>query len=389
MTRDDTLSMAHPEGAPPTKVVDKPRRRRSSMKRGQVIVNVALFFICFVWLVPTVGLLVSSFRQPDDIQVSGWWTVLPHGDQVTVSEMPIPAGLDTDGVMTIEGATGTFAEFRAGIKTPDGRQVVWIGNKRAGRIEIQAPQVTMNTNLTLDNYGKVLTGKEYTVTTADGSTQQVKGDDMSVAFINSLVVAIPSTLIPILVAAFAAYGFAWMRFPARGVLFILVVAMLAVPLQIALVPILRDYVALGLNGTYLALWLAHTGFGLALAIFLLYNYISELPRELMESAFIDGASHFQTFWRLIMPLSVPALAAFAIFQFLWVWNDYLVALIFIGAKAENQVVTQRLAEIVGSRGDDWHLLTAGAFVSMLLPLFVFFALQRYFVRGLLSGSVKG
>ena len=153
---------------------------------------------------------------------------------------------------------------------------------------------------------------------------------MSGAFINSLVVAIPSTLIPILIAAFAAYGFAWMRFPGRAVLFMLVVAMLVVPLQIALVPILRDYVALGLNGTYLAVWLAHTGFGLALAIFLLYNYIAELPRDIMESAFIDGASHFQTFWRLIMPLSVPALAAFAIFQFLWVWNDYLVALIFIG-----------------------------------------------------------
>ncbi len=359
------------------------------MKRGQIIVNVTLFFICFVWLIPTVGLLVSSFRQPDDIQESGWWTVLPHPDQVTISTIPIPDGLDTDGVMVIEGATGTFEEFREGIATSDGRQVIWIGNKRAGRIEIQGQQVTANTNLTLDNYAKVLTGKEYTITTADGSTQQVQGDDMSGAFINSLVVAIPSTLIPILVAAFAAYGFAWMRFSGRGVLFILVVAMLAVPLQIALVPILRDYVAVGLNGTYLALWLAHTGFGLALAIFLLFNYISELPRELMESAFIDGASHFQTFWRLIMPLSVPALAAFAIFQFLWVWNDYLVALIFIGAKSENQVVTQRLAEIVGSRGDDWHLLTAGAFVSMLLPLLVFFSLQRYFVRGLLSGSVKG
>jgi len=364
-------------------------RRVPSVKRGKVFVNVTLIFICFIWLIPTVGLLVSSFRMPDDIQVSGWWTVLPHPDQVKVAEVPIPAGLDTNGVMTIEGATGTFEEFRAGIKTDDGKQITWVGNKRAGRIEIQQQQLTANTNLTLDNYAKVLTGKDYEIKSADGSIQTVRGDDMSGAFINSLVVAIPSTLIPILVAAFAAYGFAWMRFPARGVLFILVVAMLAVPLQIALVPILRDYVALGLNGTYLALWLAHTGFGLALAIFLLYNYISELPRELMESAFIDGASHFQVFWRLIMPLSVPALAAFAIFQFLWVWNDYLVALIFIGAKADNQVVTQRLAEIVGSRGDDWHLLTAGAFVSMLLPLFVFFALQRYFVRGLLSGSVKG
>jgi len=358
-------------------------------RRAMIFVNATLIFICLVWLIPTVGLLVSSFRQPDDIQNSGWWTVFPHPDQVKVSEIPIPAGLDTSGVMTIEGVSGTFDQFRAGIKTADGGQVTWVGNKRAGRIEIQRQAITANTNFTLDNYGKVLTGKEYELTSQDGSVQVVRGDDMSGAFINSLVVAIPSTVIPILVAAFAAYGFAWMRFAGRTVLFMLVVAMLVVPLQIALVPILRDYVAIGLNGTYLAVWLAHTGFGLALAIFLLYNYISELPRDIMESAFIDGASHFQVFWRLIMPLSVPALAAFAIFQFLWVWNDYLVALIFIGAQADNQVVTQRLAEIVGSRGDDWHLLTAGAFISMLLPLFVFFALQRYFVRGLMSGSVKG
>ena len=358
-------------------------------RRAAIFVNATLIFICLVWLIPTVGLLVSSFRQPDDIQNSGWWTVFPHPDQVKVSEIPIPAGLDTSGVMTIEGVSGTFDEFRAGIKSADGGQVTWVGNKRAGRIEIQRQAITANTNFTLDNYGKVLTGKDYELTSQDGSIQVVHGDDMSGAFINSLVVAIPSTLIPILVAAFAAYGFAWMRFAGRTVLFMLVVAMLVVPLQIALVPILRDYVSIGLNGTYLAVWLAHTGFGLALAIFLLYNYISELPRDIMESAFIDGASHFQTFWRLIMPLSVPALAAFAIFQFLWVWNDYLVALIFIGAKSDTQVVTQRLVEIVGSRGDAWHLLTAGAFISMLLPLLVFFSLQRYFVRGLMAGSVKG
>jgi alpha-glucoside transport system permease protein len=192
-----------------------------------------------------------------------------------------------------------------------------------------------------------------------------------------------------LIAAFAAYGFAWMRFPGRRIFFIMVVALLVVPLQVALVPILRDYVGLQLNGTFLAIWLAHTGFGLPLATYLLFNYISTLPRDLLESAFMDGASHFTIFTRLILPLSVPALAAFAIFQFLWVWNDYLVALIFIGAKPDTQVVTMRLAEIVGSRGNDWHLLTAGAFVTMILPLVVFFSLQRFFVHGLLAGSVKG
>jgi alpha-glucoside transport system permease protein len=212
---------------------------------------------------------------------------------------------------------------------------------------------------------------------------------MTQAFINSLAVTIPSTIIPILIAAFAAYGFAWMNFPGRRLFFILVVGLLVVPLQIALVPILRDYNTLNLNGTFLAIWLAHTGFGLALATYLLFNYIVTLPREILESAFIDGASHFTIFTRLVLPLSVPALASFAIFQFLWVWNDYLVALTFLGVDPNFKVVTQRLADMTGSFGNDWHLLTAGAFVTMILPLLVFFALQRYFVRGLMAGSVKG
>jgi alpha-glucoside transport system permease protein len=195
--------------------------------------------------------------------------------------------------------------------------------------------------------------------------------------------------LPILIAAYAAYAFAWMRFPGRRIMFIVVVGLLVVPLQIALVPILRDYNTLGLNGTFLAMWLAHTGFGLALATYLLFNYIRGLPRDILESAFIDGASHFTIFNRLILPLSVPALASFAIFQFLWVWNDYLVALVILGIDPSNKVVTQRLADLTGTFGNDWHLLTSGAFLTMLLPLLVFFSLQRYFVRGLLAGSVKG
>ena len=178
-------------------------------------------------------------------------------------------------------------------------------------------------------------------------------------------------------------------FPGVSLAFILVVALLVVPLQIALVPVLSNYVQLKLNGTYLAIWLAHTGFGLPLAIYLLYNYISQLPREILESAFVDGASHFTIFTQLIVPLSVPVIASYAIFQFLWVWNDYLVALIFVGSAPGVQTLTMRLAEIIGSRGNDWHLLTAGAFISMILPLTVFVTLQRYFVRGLTAGSVKG
>lgn len=356
---------------------------------GGAAINGALALICLLWLIPTIGLLVSSFRDRTDIQVSGWWTIFPHQDWVKVGELPVPEDADPTGLMTIGGVSGTFEEFRAGITTEDGRRVTWVGNRRLGRVEVQEYRWVANTNFTLDNYANVLTGKEYIITRPNGSQEVVKGDDMGNAFLNSLIVAVPSTVIPILIAAFAAYGFAWMNFPGRRFLFIIVVALLVVPLQIALVPILRDYVALDLNGTFLAVWLAHTGFGLPLATYLLYNYISQLPRDIMESAFIDGASHFTIFTNLIIPLSVPALASFAIFQFLWVWNDYLVALIFVGAKPDVQVMTQRLAEIVGSRGADWHLLTAGAFVSMLLPLIVFFSLQRFFVRGLLAGSVKG
>ena len=209
------------------------------------------------------------------------------------------------------------------------------------------------------------------------------------AFVNSLIVTIPATVIPITLAAFAAYAFAWMRFPGRGTLFAIVVGLLVVPLQMTLVPLLQAYNVTGLTGTFLGIWLAHTGFGLPLAIYLLYNYISQLPKDLLESAFIDGASHFTAFLRLVLPLSMPALASFAIFQFLWVWNDLLVALVFLGTDSEVAILTARLNELVGSRGQDWHLLTAGAFVTMVVPVVVFLGLQRHFVRGLLAGSVKG
>jgi alpha-glucoside transport system permease protein len=208
------------------------------------------------------------------------------------------------------------------------------------------------------------------------------------AFLNSLTVSIPSTVIPITIAAFAAYAFAWIPFPGRGVLFILVVALLVVPIQMALIPILRLYSGLSLYGTFLGIWLAHTAFGLPLAIFLLYNFISQLPRDLFESASIDGASHFQTFIRIVLPLTVPALGAFAIFQFLWVWNDLLVALVFLGPGEAVRVMPTALFNLIGGRGGSWHLLTAGAFLTMVVPLLVFLVLQRAFVRGILAGSVK-
>jgi alpha-glucoside transport system permease protein len=356
-------------------------------KFNSFVVNTVLAIICILWTIPTFGLLVSSFRDRLDINSSGWWTVFPHQDWISTQQIKPGPEVDREKPMTIEGVTATFEEFREGIDA-NGKRLKWIGNRRIGYLDVQEYRWTANTNFTLENYKQVLAAGEYTAVLKDGTTQTSTGDSMTLSFLNSLAVAIPSTAIPIALAAFAAYGFAWMRFPARKMLFALVIALLGVPLQIALVPILRDYVTLEINGTFLAVWLAHTGFGLPLATYLLFNYISELPRDLLEAAFMDGASHFTIFVNLIIPLSVPALAAFGIFQFLWVWNDYLVALIFIGASPTNMLVTQRLAEIVGSRGQDWHLLTAGGFVTMILPLVVFFGLQRYFVRGLLAGSVK-
>ncbi len=270
-------------------------------------VHFAVILIAFLWTLPTVGVLISSFRPENDVKNSGWWNALKH----------------------------PFEES------------VW----------------------TFKNYADV-----------------INSNGIGEAFVNTLVVTIPATILPITVAAFAAYAFAWMKFPGRDWLFAMVIGLMVVPLQVALIPILRLYTQTGIAGTFLGLWLAHTGFGLPLAIYLLYNYISQLPGDLIESAKIDGASDFTVFMRIVLPLSTPAIASFAIFQFLWIWNDLLVSLVFLGT---NKVLTVKLSELTGSLGNKWHLLTAGAFVSMIVPLAVFFALQRYFVRGLLAGSVKG
>ncbi|MGZ6295906.1 MAG: carbohydrate ABC transporter permease [Candidatus Limnocylindrales bacterium] len=271
--------------------------------------RLSVLAVCLVWTVPTLGLLVTSVRDPALITTSGWWTSLLH---------PF-----------------------------DPNQ--W----------------------TLSNYQTVLAS-----------------DGMGNAFINSLIVTIPSVAIPITIAAFAAYAFAWIPFRGRGILFTIVVALLVVPIQMSLIPILQIYSAGNLYGSFLGIWLAHTGFGLPLSIFLLYNFISQLPRDLFESAAIDGATHIQTFMRIVLPLSVPALGAIAIFQFLWVWNDLLVALVFLGPGADVRVLPTALFQLIGSRGGSWHLLTAGAFITMVVPLLVFLLLQRAFVRGILAGSVK-
>jgi alpha-glucoside transport system permease protein len=357
---------------------------------SSLIVNAVLILVCLIWVVPTVGVFVTSFRDSQDIFTTGWWTVFPHRAYVAGGEIHIDPSINVDGPIAIPGVDGqyTFDQLRAGVKTADGRMLTWFGNKRTRQINVSSLQwVGFSASLTTKNYNDVLSSQNVSYLDANGNSIIRQGDNLLGAFLNSVAVAVPATIIPILIAAFAAYGFAWLNFPGRKFLFTLVVALLVVPLQIALVPIVQDYTKLDLNGTYLAIWLAHTGFGLPLAVYLLFNYISSLPRDILESAFIDGASNFTIFSRLILPLSIPALASFAIFQFLWVWNDYLVALVFLGSK--NLVLTVSLANMVGEKGQDWQLLTSGAFISMLLPLAVFFALQRYFVRGLLAGSVKG
>lgn len=361
---------------------------KSQKVRSSLLVNGTLILICLVWLLPTIGIFITSFRQSQDIFNSGWWTVFPHIADVQTETIKVGPDVNVDEPFQIEGITSTFDELRQGVTLADGRKLTWVGNKRTRDVVVtERKWVGFSSNLTLENYKDVLSGKQISFTDGAGNQIVRQGNNLGGAFLNSIAVAVPATIIPILIAAFAAFGFSWLNFPGRGLLFTIVVAILVVPLQVSLVPILQDYTKLNLNGTFLGIWMAHTGFGLPLATYLLFNYISSLPRELLEAAYIDGASNFTIFMQLILPLSVPALASFAIFQFLWVWNDYLVALVFLGEKT--RVITFALASIVGEKGQDWHLLTSGAFVSMLLPLAVFFALQRYFVRGMLAGSVKG
>jgi alpha-glucoside transport system permease protein len=227
---------------------------------------------------------------------------------------------------------------------------------------------------TLDNYQEALFG---------GSTNLIN------YFTNSLVITLPAVFIPISIALLAAYGFAWIDFKGRNFLFVAVFALQVVPLQIALIPLLSQYVDWGINGSFWTLWLSHTIFALPLAIFLLHNFMKEIPRSLVEAARVDGAGHVKIFFKVMMPLLTPAIASFGIFQFLWVWNDLLVSLTFTGATPDVAPLTVRVAALAGTRGGDWEILTAGAFISMVVPVLVFLFLQRYFVRGLLAGSVKG
>ena len=287
--------------------IARPRETPSARLVGFISrtpVHLGLLIVAVIWLVPTVGLAVTSFRPRGDIQASSWWSSLTE----------------------------------------------W--------------------SFTLHNYTDVLNRA-----------------NMDQAFVNSILITVPSTLLPLAIAAAAAYAFSWIAFPFRDTIFLVIVALMVVPVQMALVPLLTLFRDLGIANWFGGIWLAHTAFGLPLGIFLLRNFFITLPRDLIEAARVDGASNLRIFLKVVLPLSVPALASFGIFQFLWVWNDLLMAFIFI-QNGELLPMTVRINQMQTTYGGEWHLLSAGAFLLMIVPLAVFFALQRYFVQGLLAGSVK-
>nr|WP_306264802.1 carbohydrate ABC transporter permease [Pararhizobium sp. IMCC3301] len=368
-------------------------------------VHISVALLVLLWLFPTAGLLISSFRTSDQIATSGWWKAgFPSEQNLTLRTDAPDAQVQEGDVFVVQG--NLFGEpgdatisvygvssqqidiYKAGetADLKDGASVtvqvngdyrmespVEMSGRRGTRIFVTAKTPP---EFTLRNYQNVL---------FDPSNRE----GMAKAFFNTLTVTIPATIIPILVAAFAAYALAWMDFPGRALLIAVVVGLLVVPLQLALIPLLKFHNQIGIGKGYLGAWLAHTGFGLPLAIYLLRNYMVGLPRDIIENAKVDGATDFQIFVKIILPLSFPALASFAIFQFLWTWNDLLVALVFlIDSTGETTVMTKQIVELLGTRGGNWEILATSAFVSIAVPLVVFFAMQKYLVRGLLAGSVK-
>ncbi|SMX28049.1 L-arabinose transport system permease protein AraQ [Pelagimonas phthalicica] len=367
-------------------------------------VHISVAFLVALWLFPTVGLFVSSFRTADQIATSGWWKSLFPSEQNLTIRSAAPDTQTQDGALyVIEGNLfdGDEAEITAwGISSraiSDYTPGETAELRKGGRVTVQA-----NGDYRMENE-EAFSGKRGTrifVTAtkpAEFTTQNYENmlldpknvDGMAKAFFNTLTVTIPATIIPIVVAAFAAYALAWMDFPGRALLIAIIVGLLVVPLQLALIPLLKLHLGIGIGKGYLGTWLAHTGFGLPLAIYLLRNYMVGLPRDIIENARVDGATEFQIFTKIILPLSFPALASFAIFQFLWTWNDLLVAKVFlIDSTGQTTVMTAQIVELLGTRGGNWEILATAAFVSIAVPLAVFFAMQKYLVRGLLAGSVK-
>jgi len=306
---------------------------------NKIPLHLITILLLIIWILPTLGVLITSFRPIELINTSGWWTFLS----------PDHSGTER---FTIDNYVDAIVGYRG-------------SDSYLEACASESPPIGFNCNI----------------------SDLINPRGMGRSFINSLIVTIPATIFPILFAAFAGYAFAWLDFKGRYILFAILVGLQVVPLQMTFVPILRIYANVGANGTFWGIWLFHTGFGMPYAIYLMRNFLGTLPKDLFESAYLDGASHWSAFWRLAIPLATPAIASLAIFQFLWVWNDLLVALVFLGGT--KPILTYQISNMVTSLGAGWHILTAAAFISMLLPMIIFFALQRFFVRGMLAGAVKG
>jgi len=391
-------------------------------------VHLSLGVLVLLWIVPTLGVFVTSFRSREAVRTTGWWTVfLPQEVEGKVEYATYCEGChgaDGAGVPAADLSDPAVVE-----KFPRSNRLLAVLRRplESGELHVQEPGLPEDPNkaletlapilgymqvlsgiegrtagrLTLRNYADALVGykgtQDYLTDCEQGvasalakfncdASDLLRPEGMGRAFLNTVAVAIPSALLPILIAGFGAYAFAWMDFPARQWLFAILVGLQIIPLQLALVPIARMYTSVGLQSTFLGIWLFHTGFGLPYAIYLMRNFLGGLPREIFESVYIDGANHWTAFWRLAIPLSVPAIASLGIFQFLWIWNDFLVAKIFLSS---HPVLTVQITNLIDPRGANWHILTGAAFLSFIVPMAVFFGLQRFFVRGLLAGSVKG
>ncbi len=371
------------------------------------ILHISVALLVAVWLAPTLGLFVSSFRTRDQIIDSGWWAALFTTEQNVVLRAADPDDFRVadGGVFTVSGNLfGEGASKQITVWGTSSRAIdAYVPGDAAGLGDGESITVQADGGFVWRGSGDQLSGRgqrvfatarappEFTLANYRWMLFDEKNvQGISQAFFNTLTVAIPATVIPLVVAAFAAYALAWMNIRGRAWLITAVIVGLVFPGQLALIPILKLHLGMGIDKGYLSVWLVHTGLGQPFAIYLLRNYMAGIPREIIENARVDGATDFQIFVRIVLPLSVPALGAYAIIQFLWMYNDLLAAMVFLmDATGDNIVMTDHLNRLQGTWGGSWELLSTSAFISMAVPLAVFFAMQRYFARGLLAGSVKG